>query len=433
LYIARVNRLSFLLFFLFSGSLRAQEIAPLASFEFGSPIFFNRDAGVLNQFGGDSAGTSSCYSYGIGADLRWPKLIGDFGLASNVQFIYSTGRFDFTQVGASVTGVDRKLSLEMTALRSIGDFGVRAGGWASWSLHSNVFEHDSAGNNITPAAPASARFHAGLALGGDYQFGDLRASLFGNYDLTANAGVHGLTAGISLAYVLTSSEHLIDEKPEAQPVAVRQNLSTVAFTVNDTPHYHNVPVQKVERHIHEYSMRSDMQTASQKDSIYYREWIEESYHLPHIRLRVTTKETSYIIVTANEALLNRFQVRRDSSLTINDLSALDIHKTNQIVARVENGSATDTLILPEISSDTLPAIASNNEFRLLLSDKDSTGFNTLLERMTALLPTVKEIIVRTPHGETWAALTRKIRAVFGNKAKYQSAYHAKEITVIMSD
>jgi hypothetical protein len=425
LYIARVKRIAFVLFFIASLSARGQEISPLVSFEFGSPLFFNRDAGVLNQFSGDSAGTSSSYSYGIGADVRWPKLVGDLGIASNLQFLYSTGRFSFDAAGANVTGVGRKLRMELCALESIENFGIRAGGWVSSRLSANVDEHDSSGTDITPPNATSAPFHAGVVLATDYRFGNLRASLFGNYDLTANAGLHGLGAGVSLSYVLTGETDQTDLSATQAVATVPRSTATVQFTVNDTAHYTKIPLEKVELNVHEYSM--------QPDTVVVKEWIEESYHLPRIRLQVSVHEPSYVIVTANESLLNRYRVRRDSALTINDLSALDIHRSNRIVAQVENGTSADTLILPDISSNSLTGTISQSEYRFHLIDRDTANFNKLLARMTALTPNANNIIVRTPHGANWQVLTQKLHSALGDKAKYRSAYNAKEISVAISE
>jgi hypothetical protein len=425
LYIASVKRLAFVLLFVISSvAVRAQEISPLASFEFGSPLFFNRDPGVLNQFGSDSTGKSTSYSYGIGADVRWPRLLGSFGVSTNLQFIYSKGNFNFDQVGATVDGIDRKLRLELDALGTIGKWSARAGGWVSSRVSANVYEHDSLNNLITPATATSSPTHLGVTVGTGYRLENIRTSLFGNYDLTPGAGSKGLSAGISLAYVFGDADTADDRSERSSPI-VRISQSSVKFTINDSDIRGDVPVEKVEKHVHEYTM--------QKDTILFREWIEESYHLPHIRLKVTSRDTAFVAITANGSLLNRYRIKRDTSLTINELSALDIHKTNRIAAQVENGASSDTLILPEISSNLSNPIVSQNEYRFHLLDNDSTRFGKLVEEMTSILPKVKDIVVRTPHGESWEALTQKLRTALGTKAKYKQAYNAKEMNVVMSD
>jgi hypothetical protein len=63
----RVLSLSLLCFALPAFAQQTFHISPIVSFDYGSPLFINRQPGIFNHSSATDTGVSSSFSYGLGA------------------------------------------------------------------------------------------------------------------------------------------------------------------------------------------------------------------------------------------------------------------------------------------------------------------------------------------------------------------------------
>lgn len=401
----------------------AQQLLPRASFEFGTPIFFNHADGVLNQSGEGGSGSGSCFSYGIGGDLRWPSLLSEhFGLVTDAQFIYSVGSFTFDQSQAVVSGIDRKLLIGAGLSWRAWPFSARLGPWLSTRLRASVFEHDSTGNDITPANPASASLHAGVALGLSWHLPGFPVAIeaTSHWDAFAGGASNPVSAGISLLYDF-------DAPKSADLVARTQDTSSrvdsllnnvwkeprIRFLANRIAIRDQVPLERKELHVTEYQM-----SAAPDSTPSIREWTVESYHLPRLGLgiEVASGASGYVQITRDGEMLDQIvlgpsEVSPDARSETIDLDAreswrrateqLNIFRSNRIVATLSAGflgksqRVSDTLVLPAVDTSRPVETTMQHEYRFVLTDSRMETLDSLLSIAGSKLDAAKHVTVKS--------------------------------------
>ncbi len=426
-----------LLFLALSANAQEQfSISPLASFDIGSPLFINREQGVLNPFGIASNGNSSSESYGIGVQAAIPNLVGHLGLMGQLQGIYNTGKFTFTAQPYAVSGIDRKLLLEVGALWDAQPFTIRAGPWLSQSISNDIYENDPVGNNITPSNAASAATHVGLSAGIAWKIPDfpLRPELNTHLDLTelSQAGVNAWSVGISVAYSLgdgvaqaparsqtSDSEH----RAEARATPVASIIPHVRFLVNGAEAIGNPPLERVETHVKQYAMIDSAHVAPR-----VTQWMQESYRLPHLALscEFDRKSAGYLMIlkdsirliekyfegisnadTASDTILD---LEKDAAWN-NVLSHLNTGESNRLIAELRINrdqlfSYNDTLVFPPVDTSRAAKTVVKKQFRFVLSDHFSDieggqeSLNLLFSKIKELLGSNTIITILEPSNST---------------------------------
>lgn len=448
--------LPFLLFAAAASAQQAIQISEIVSFDYGSPLFINRAPGVLDPFGGTVTATSSASeSYGIGAEFGIsPFPIRAIGLIGRIEGVYTTGHFD--DANFSISGIDRKLLLELSASYNAQPFLLRAGPWISQSLSTSISEIAS-GTNITPANPASNSTHLGFSAGIAWEIPNFPLQPEVNTHLDVSqfpvAGSNAWSVGLSLVYNFGTSEHHVDSVPTVpKPSPFIPHLfdkltagsssfpsASVKFLVNDSEAQGSPPLVRVETRVKNYAMIDSANTAPR-----VTQWIDESYHLPHIALScVFLRRTGANLMLFKDSLRliektfpgNAGEVRnmdtvldldRDSAWQ-NILAHLNTGEENQLIAELRTNSETlrDTLVLPPADTTRANKTIVQHEFRFVLSEyydryKGGTeSLNLLLARMKELLDSATTIQILEAAGEPnltrHVSLENKLADVFGNR------------------
>ncbi len=439
-----------LLFFALAA--RAQlAVSPVASFDFGSPLFINRAPGVLNPFSATATATSSISeSYGVGAEFLIPGLLAaPIGLMGRIAGVYTTGHFDASNF--SVTGSEAKLLLEAGANWNLAQLSISAGPWISQAIVRNISETNTAGTNITPPDSASAATHAGLFAGIAWDLPDfsIRPEITTHIDLTPNldAGSNAWSIGLSLTYSPRTRERrsidteIINGTASINPPSSVVPLPTlfppkptsvrpsVHFLVNGSEARGNPPLEREEVHVTEYTM-VDAPNASPKVT----QWIDKSYHLPHLSIMISSARGGSLEVwSADERLFSRLlpadsaepiqavNLDEDSSWP-NGLVRLRSNDTNRLVAELRAGSslARDTLVFPPADSASATSVIAKYESRFLLSGnyaRYSGGgrvLELLLQRMQSLLVLNPKISISANPKAAAAPLMNRLRSALGN-------------------
>ncbi|HWF44338.1 MAG TPA: hypothetical protein VG537_06830 [Candidatus Kapabacteria bacterium] len=195
---------------------RAASVAPFVSFDFGSPLFINRAPGALNRFFSVDTGTSSCFSYGFGAEAAIGQ-IGPIGFIGGMEGIYSTGKFTGRD---TIAGQEWKLNAEAEIEWKPSAISIRGGPWVSARLSGTVWDR---GADVTSSSTLSSPVHYGIVAGLAWQIanGPLRSELNAHLDLTElpNAGVNAYSFGISLAYSIGN----VAASDDVEQVSTRSN------------------------------------------------------------------------------------------------------------------------------------------------------------------------------------------------------------------
>ncbi len=415
--IRRLLSLSFLFFALATNAQQSVSISPLASFDFGSPLFINRAVGVLNPFGIAPNGSSSSESYGIGAHVAIPDFVGRIGLVGQLEGVYNTGEFTFASQAYTVSGIDRKLLLEIGALWDVQSFAIRAGPWVSQSISRNVYENAPNGIQIASGdSIASNKTHFGVSAGIALHIADFpfQPEINTHLDLTelSEAGVNAWSVGISLTYNFEKNQVSIQpesERDEIHSTPVAQAIiPRVRFLVNGSEANGNPPLERIETRVKQYAMIDSANTPPR-----VRQWVEESYHLPYLALslRLDRNAAAYLMILKDSLrLMDKYfegiPNADTSSDTILDLekdvawnavlSHLNTGESNRLIAelrtdRNELFSYNDTLVLPPVDTSRSVLTRVKKESRFVLSD----NFNAIVggkESLDLLLGKMKELI-----------------------------------------
>ena len=447
-----------LLILFFALAANAQEaitISPIVSFDFGSPLFINRSPGVLNSFSGTATGTSSSESYGVGAQISIPDLIGRIGLVGQLEGVYNSGKFQFTSRPYTVSGIDRKLVLELGALWNVQPFAIRAGPWVSQSISRNVYENDPNGIQIASGnGIVSNATHVGLSAGIAWHIPSfpLQPELNSHLDLweLSQAGVNAWSVGISLTYHFgvnrASPTMLVSTRSEPERVETRSTpvpiviTPRVRFLVNGSEANGNPPLERVETRVKEYAMVDSPNVAPR-----VTQWAEESYRLPHLSLlcRFNRRSAGYLMILKDSLrLMEKYFggiAKNDgySDTTINleaddswntILNHLNTNESNRLIAELRTNREqlslfSDTLLLPPVDTTRAVETSVKKEARFVLSDDynnfagGQTSLELLLDKIRSLRDSVTSItVIESPlllNSPKHDALVARIRDVLG--------------------
>ncbi len=465
--IRRLLLLSFLFFAVAANAQSGVSISPLVSFDFGSPLFINRAAGVLNPFGITPGGNSSGESYGVGEQISIPDLVGDIGLVELLEGIYNSGKFTFTGQPYSVSGIDRKLLLELGALWNAKPFAISMGPWVSQSISRNIYENDPNGMQIASGdSIASKATHVGVLAGIAWKIPDfpLRPEINTHLDLTelSQAGVNAWSVGISVTYSFGGAGHALAQPSLSQSEATPISPVTprVRFLVNGLEAHGNPPLERVETHVKEYAM-----VDSANVSPIVTQWVEESYHLPHLTLscRFDRKSAGYLMILKDSLrLMEKYFEGNANSDSISDtlinlekdvawntvLSHLNTGESNRLIAELRTNERrlsplSDTLILPPV--DTTRAVRTDikNQFRFLLFDNYDSfaggkeSLDLLLGKIKVLLDSNASITIfespEAPSSISHSELLRRLHDTLGEawaSARHEVSSEAANATII---
>ena len=471
-----IHRLFFFSFVFFAIAANAQvSISPVASFDFGSPLFINRAQGVLNPFSGTATGTSSSESYGIGAQVAIAGIIGSIGLMGQLEGVYNTGRLNFNSPPYTVSGIDRKLLLEVGAVWNSHPIIARFGPWLSQSISSDVYENDPNGNDITPSNAKSAATHYGLSGGLAWQIPDfpLRPEINTHLDLTelSDAGVNAFSVGITLSYLfgmngrseVPSSLNSKDSTPSSFILHPSSFIlpHRVRFLVNGSEAHGNPPLERVETYVKQYAM-VDSDNAPPRVT----QWVEESYHLPHLSLSsqfdrhyagylMVLKDSVRLIEKTFSAIPSRahgedtiIELDKDSAWK-NVLVRLNTGVSNELVAELRTSDdqlavARDTLVLPPADTSRTAKTIVKRQFRFVLSDNyrnfsgGSESLDLLLGKIMALLDSTNDITIMEPERQSskpaGIALEQRIKEILGSrKVRHITSAGAQEALIVVLD
>ncbi|MDP4198474.1 MAG: hypothetical protein Q8922_00950 [Bacteroidota bacterium] len=423
--------------FLFVGLAEAQSVSPVASFEFGSPLFISRAPGAYNHAKLADTGVSSAFSVGLGVQATM-RLMGPIGLIGRIEGVYTTGEFLSIAGGDTISGHEWKLVAEALAEWSASGISLRLGPWVSERVLGKV------NRNGVDVATMSAPFHFGAISG--FAIGPagwaIQPELTARVDLSQlqDAGANAWSIGISLAYPITASEPSVTA-PErtVEPTAAEP---IVKFLVNRALVKREVPLERVKQFVKQYTM-SD----SANDAPIVKQWVVESYHLPQLAVLVEmeggvsgdltiSKDTLKLMQTSMTAF-NRAGVARDTTELDTDpgfleaLAHLNIGAWNTLVAefRSSRGSAVvrDTLILPPVDTNGKVRTVEKKQLRFEFSlnyaahEGGNETLGLLLDRMKSLAQPSDRITILKPRtaelAEQQRDLTKRITDALGDYAK----------------
>jgi hypothetical protein len=415
--IRRLLSLSFLFFALATNAQQSVSISPLASFDFGSPLFINRAAGVLNPFGIAPNGSSSNESYGIGAHVAIPDFVGRIGLVGQLEGVYNTGEFTFASQAYTVSGIDRKLLLEIGALWDVQSFAIRAGPWVSQSISRNVYENAPNGIQIASGdSIASNKTHFGVSAGIALHIADFpfQPEINTHLDLTelSEAGVNAWSVGISLTYNFEKNQ--VSIQPESERLETRSTpvvpaiIPRVRFLVNGSEANANPPIERIETRVKQYAMVDSPNVPPR-----VTQWVEESYHLPHLALSCEFDRHSagYLMILKDSLRLMEKYFEGSSNADASSDTILDLEKdvawnavlshlntgeSNRLIAELRTNreqlfSYNDTLVLPPADTSRSVLATVKKQTRFVLSDNFSAieggqeSLDLLLGKMRELL------------------------------------------------
>jgi hypothetical protein len=407
----------------------AQELSPIVSFDYGSPLFINRSPNVLDTFPGTASGTSSSESYGLGVQAigrGW--FTTGLDLIGRLQAIYTTGRFSFNTIPYSITGSEVKLLLEGGVHWDITPLALNGGGWISQSIVRSILETNAAGANITPFNAASASTHAGLFAGVAWEIPNfpLRPELNTHFDLTqrAVAGSNAWSVGLSLAYLFekigrANAQTVVVPIPAAVQVPAPTHEfipARVKFLVNGAESEGAPPLERVEIRVKEYRMIDAPNTPPR-----VTQWVDESYHLPHLAITCSFDRHvgSYLMVLKDSLRLiektfvpelNAAQ-KADTTLDLNEDSAwqhvlahLNTGESNKLIVELRPGgsspfAARDTLVLPPADMSRAEQTIEKNQYRFILPDQfgkykgGRESLDLLMGRIKQLLDSCRSITI----------------------------------------
>ncbi len=254
----RLPAILLLLLLLLTLSAAAQErpaFSPVLSFDFGSPLFLNRNPSTLNASDTTLTGTSSGETYGIGLSWEIPSFFSSqWSLQTNLSARYSVGKF--VGGGRNIAGNEWKAALEVCPAWTSGPLDVRLGPWLSTRLSGLVLEDNI---DVADSGTLSSRTHVGLLGGVGWRFGNfpIEPELHASLDLTevGRAGFNAMSLGLSLTIPLQSSsehdtnDHAIESRSSARPVPSR-----IRFLVNRSELARTVPLEREEVRVKQYTM-----------------------------------------------------------------------------------------------------------------------------------------------------------------------------------
>ena len=438
----------FLLLPLASFAQQKIELAPVASFDFGSPLFINRAEGILNSFGGTGSGTSSSTSYGVGLEARGPEWIAPhLDLIGRVEAVYTTGHFTFDSIPSTISGSEAKLLFEAGAGWNLAPISLDVGPWISQAIVRTISE-----TNGTPSNANSSYTHAGLGAGVAWDIPNfaLRPELNTHLDLTelSQAGANAWSFGISLSYHVGSTAGL--EEQAAMNSAPRDTSRgeappQVKFLVDGAEVRGNPPLDREELHVTQYTMADAPNTSPTVEH-----WIKRSYHLPQLSILYSEKGPGTLRVASGTRELLRKQLDdtspggtkieplRDSEWQHNVLQ-LNSADTNLLIAELLLDAETlrDTLVFPPADSSAASTVITKHEsrFRLLTNYAHNTGgkevLELLLQRMQALLEENPAITITAPSQHL--PLFSRLQAALGdrwNSATVTEAPGSPYVTVV---
>ncbi len=447
-----------LLFALGAKAQDAVSISPVVGLDAGVPLFINRTQGVLNPLSGSIANfTTLSESYAVGAQLIIPNVLAkDIALIGRAEGIYSTCHFNFGSPAYSVSGIDRKILFEIAAEWGIQAFSIHVGPWVSESISRNIYENDPVGNRIASGDTiASSATHVGLSAGIAWNIPNfpIHPELHAALDLTElpAAGANAFFGGISLIYNFGGGKESMPPPADsisssATPTQILSNptappvVPRVRFLVNGSETNGNPPLERVETHIKRYAM-VDAPYASPRVT----QWVEESYHLPHLALscRLDRHADGYLMILKDSLRLmekyfegnSKAEITPDTVVDLetdsawnNVLSHLNTGESNRLVAELRTNRAklslsSDTLVLPAVDTSQPVRTMVRRQFRFDLSDKYSTvaggkeSLGLLLGRIKTLLDSNATMEIREPSHITFSALyselKRRLNATFG--------------------
>ena len=428
-----------LLFALPSFAQQSFHVSPIATFDFGSPLFINRAAGVFDRSTIPDTGVSKAFSYGLGVQAA-VGLIGPIGLVGAISGQYTLGQFGSSRPGGdTISGHEWKLSAEALVAWEPSMVSLRAGPWASERLAGTIFSNTS----VSASSALSYPFHFGLTAGLAWQIANLpvKMELKARLDLRelSAAGANAWSYGSSIAYdwdwnKSTNATQLVPSpkvgglKPAHQSGdRLKPVLPRVTFLVNGSEARGNPPLDREEKYVTEYSM-----VEAPNASPTVAKWIDNSYHLPHLSIACTSANGSLIILSGQRRLLYRTLAADSSqSITIVNLDedtawhhallGLKSTDSNQLIAElaIDSKLALDTLMLPPADSTHSENLLEKHEFRFRLSQKYAQYaggrlvLDLLFRRMQSILAQHPNISVFTQTG-AGSALLERLREVLGN-------------------
>jgi len=436
------------------------QIAPIATFDFGSPLFINRKDTVFHLAPNDS-GTSTRTSYGLGLDVGLPSLFAnDVGVAARVLGVYSAGTFQ-SELGSLITGYDVTAQAEASVLWVIAPFTIRVGGWLSQRIAGKVLEN---GVDVTSNNTQSVGTHEGILAGVRWNLSPIAIELNSHLDLdeVGNAGIHAVSAGIAVSVPLGGASKATDtmlahiqpaKRPSFTPARVR-------FLVNSSELGRSVSLQRMELRVKEYEMIDSANIAPK-----VRQWISESYHLPHLAVACEIDREvggelklyrSDRFSEARELWMMGLNPVRSSPVTHDTtidldrnarwqtaLASLSIHERNAIIAELREANSTfvarDTLVLPAVDTGSGEPIVKK-QFRFILSDRfdeiagQTEALDLLLERIKNLLePTARVTLHQNKERLMNPKLKERVTLVIGkwDSVVFESGVTDKQIVVVI--
>ncbi len=442
--IRRLLPFSLLFFALSAKGQETPAISPIITFDYGSPLFINRAAGVFNHSSVPDTGISSAFSYGLG--MRGAiGLSGPIGLLGRVSGIYSTGQFNSSLGGGdTVSGHEWKLLAEALLDWKPSAISLRAGPWLSARIAGTILANHPGSFFASAQSPS---IHYGLAAGlaWDITHFPIEPELTTHIDLTelSEAGAKAWSVGLSLAYKFGGEEHTLasPKMTQAKSWATPPVPASVKFLVNGSPSQGSPPLERVETRIKEYRMIDSANAAPNVS-----QWIDESYHLPRLAISFTFRRGrgAYLMLFKDSLRLlektfpgaadslsrtdTLLDLDRDSAWQ-NILAHLNTGENNRLIAELLTNSKTvrDTLLLPPADTSRAVQTIVRREFRFELSDNygrykgGAQSLDLLLGRMKELMDSTNAIRIqegigdRNPTGR--AALETKLKATLGNRWK----------------
>ena len=249
--------LAFLVVILLTLDAAAQErpaFSPILSFDFGSPLFLNRNPSVLNNADTSVSGTSSNETYGIGLQWLLSNAFSEhWGLQTNVSARYSNGKF---VGGRTITGNEWKAVLEATPSWTQDPFNIHIGPWLSTRLSGLVLEDKV---DVSGSGTLSPATHVGLLAGAGVRFANFpfEPELHASLDLTefSRAGTNAYSFGLSLAIPLQSRVVQTTDAFAQEPTSTaRPAPSRIRFLVNRSELARTVPLEREELRVKQYTM-----------------------------------------------------------------------------------------------------------------------------------------------------------------------------------
>ena len=457
---------------LFIADARAQrpiELAPVVSFEYGSPLFINHADNVFNLSAG--SGSAPATSYGLGAQVDLAHLLNEqWGAHARVLGVFTTGHFASDDGSITISGNDTKLQLEASLEWNPAALLARVGGWYSARV----------GGSVTPDVPnnRSPSNHSGALAAFGWRGGWIDPEINTHVDLMP--GVlqfqNRFSFGVAVAIPLqaAASPELSPPPSAATPVAGDRLNSgealaaappvagaaiapgRVRFLVNRSELEHDVQLQHVELRVKEYTMIDSPNVAPR-----VAQWVTESYHLPHLGIAVELDRDArgwLRLYDAADPMMDislvqvgggHGAVTSDTSIVLDNdphwqkaIANLNIHQTNAIVAEltqstpaIQRITSLDTLILPPVDSSEGHTIVKK-EFRFILSDRYNEfaqgreALDLLLDRIHELADSSVRVTIAEPRikSPSYRILKARVLNAIAGRAKKIDEHESSDAT-----